>query len=43
VASNTRTAGNIAWAPTTQEWLRPILPVYGGVLGEQDVFVCKTG
>jgi hypothetical protein len=32
----------IAWAPTTQEWLRPILPVYGGVLGAQDVFLCKT-
>jgi hypothetical protein len=34
--------GQIAWAPTTQEWLRPILPVYGGVLGGQDVMLCKA-
>jgi len=34
--------GNIAWAPTTQDWLRPMLPVYGGVLGAQDVIACKS-
>lgn len=35
--------GQIVWAPTTQEWLRPINPVYGGVLGGQDVLLCKAG
>ncbi len=34
--------GNIAWTPVTQPWLRPILPVYGGVLGAQDVILCKA-
>jgi hypothetical protein len=34
--------GNIAWAPTTQAWLPPMLPVYGGVLGAQDVIACKA-
>ncbi len=34
--------GNIAWAPTTQAWLPPMLPVYGGVLGAQDVIPCKA-
>ena len=38
-----RVPGNIAWAPTTQEWLRPLFPVYGGVLGAQDVMLCKPG
>jgi hypothetical protein len=35
--------GQIVWAPTTQEWLRPLNPVYGGVLGGQDVLLCKAG
>jgi hypothetical protein len=35
--------GQIGWAPTTQEWLRPLNPVYGGVLGGQDVLLCKAG
>jgi hypothetical protein len=35
--------GQIAWAPTTQVWLRPVYPVYGGVLGGQDVILCKPG
>ena len=35
--------GQIAWAPTTQDWLRPVYPVYGGVLGAQDVILCKPG
>ena len=34
--------GNIAWAPTTQPWLPPMLPVYGGVLGAQDVIPCQA-
>jgi hypothetical protein len=34
--------GNIAWAPTTQAWLPPMLPTYGGVLGAQDVIACKA-
>ena len=34
--------GNIAWAPVTQPWLRPILRVYGGALGAQDVIGCKS-
>jgi len=35
--------GQIVFAPITQEWLRPIDPVYGGVLGGQDVLLCKAG
>jgi hypothetical protein len=35
--------GQIAWAPITQRWLRPMLPVYGGVLGAQDVILCRPG
>jgi hypothetical protein len=34
--------GNIAWTPTTQAWLRPMLPAYRGVLGAQDVILCKS-
>ena len=37
-----KVAGNIAWAPTTQQWLRPMLPAYRGVLGAQDVILCKS-
>jgi hypothetical protein len=37
-----RVPGQIAWAPTTQVWLRPVLPVYGGVLGGQDVILCRV-
>ena len=33
--------GQIVWMPTTQDWLRPIYPVYGGVLGGQDVILCR--
>ena len=35
--------GQIVWAPTTQEWLRPVHRVYGGVLGGNDVILCKAG
>jgi len=37
------TGGQIVFAPTTQEWLRPIYPVYGGVLGGNDYLLCKAG
>ena len=33
--------GQIVWMPITQDWLRPIYPVYGGVLGGQDVIPCR--
>ena len=33
--------GQIVWMPTTQDWLRPISPVFGGVLGGQDVILCR--
>ena len=33
--------GQIVWMPTTQDWLRPIYPVFGGVLGGQDVILCR--
>jgi hypothetical protein len=36
-----RVPGQIVWMPTTQSWLRPIYPVYGGVLGGQDVILCR--
>jgi hypothetical protein len=35
--------GQIVFAPTTQEWLRPVYPVYGGVLGGNDYLLCKAG
>jgi hypothetical protein len=38
-----RVPGQIVFAPTTQEWLRPIYPVYGGVLGGNDYILCKAG
>jgi hypothetical protein len=33
--------GQIVWMPTTQQWLRPIYPVFGGVLGGNDVMLCR--
>ena len=36
-----RVPGQIVWMPTTQDWLRPIYPVYGGVLGGNDVILCR--
>jgi hypothetical protein len=33
--------GQIVWMPTTQQWLRPIYPVLGGVLGGNDVMLCR--
>ena len=35
------TDGTIAFADATQSWLRPILPGHKGVLGAQDLIVCK--
>jgi hypothetical protein len=36
-----RTPASIAFAEVTQPWLRPMLSVRKGVLGSQDVLVCK--
>jgi hypothetical protein len=36
-----RVPGQIVWMPTTQQWLRPIYPVFGGVLGGNDVMLCN--
>lgn len=34
------TAGVMAWAPRTQDWLPPMQRVHDGVLGAQDVALC---
>ena len=34
-------AGSIAFVPTTQGWLPPMRPVVDGVLGSQDVNICR--
>ncbi|GAB3019669.1 hypothetical protein GCM10011376_28950 [Nocardioides flavus (ex Wang et al. 2016)] len=36
-----KVAGSIAFVPTTQSWLAPMREVWGGVLGSQDVNVCR--
>ncbi|MBO0845129.1 MAG: hypothetical protein J2P22_06905 [Nocardioides sp.] len=36
-----RTAGTIAYANTTQSWLRPVLPGRKGVIGAQDLIACQ--
>jgi hypothetical protein len=36
-----KVAGSIAFVPTTQSWLPPMREVWGGVLGSQDVNVCR--
>ena len=33
--------GTIAWMSVTQEWLRPLVPAYRGVIGTQDVMPCR--
>ena len=33
--------GSIAFVPTTQGWLRPMREVWDGVLGSQDVNICR--
>ena len=33
--------GSIAFVPTTQSWLRPMREVWDGVLGSQDVNICR--
>ena len=33
--------GSIAFVPTTQSWLAPMRPAPGGVLGSQDVDICR--
>jgi hypothetical protein len=32
--------GTIAWTKVTQEWLRPLVPAWHGVVGTQDVMPC---
>ena len=34
-------SGSIAFVPTTQSWLRPMREVVDGVLGSQDVNICR--
>lgn len=36
-----RVPGSIAFVPTTQSWLRPMREVRDGVLGSQDVNICR--
>jgi len=36
-----KVAGTLAWAPVTQDWLRPLVPAWHGVVGTQDVMPCK--
>ena len=36
-----RVPGSIAFVPTTQSWLRPMRQVVDGVLGSQDVNICR--
>ena len=33
--------GSIAFVPTTQSWLAPMREVWEGVLGSQDVNICR--
>jgi hypothetical protein len=34
--------GSIAWAPVTQDWLRPLVNTWRGVVGTQDAMPCKA-
>jgi hypothetical protein len=34
--------GTLAWVPVTQDWLRPLVPAWHGVIGTQDVMPCKA-
>jgi hypothetical protein len=34
--------GSIAWFAVTQDWLRPLVEAWGGVVGTQDVMPCKA-
>ena len=36
-----RVPGSIAFVPTTQSWLAPMRRVWDGVLGSQDVNICR--
>lgn len=36
-----RVPGSIAFVPTTQSWLPPMREVRDGVLGSQDVNICR--
>ena len=35
--------GSIAWATVTQDWLRPLVDTWHGVVGTQDVMPCREG
>jgi len=35
-------AGSIAWAAVTQDWLRPLVQTWHGIVGTQDVMPCKA-
>jgi hypothetical protein len=42
VAGNTGpTAGTIAYADVTQPWLRPMVPAAEGVIGSQEIILCR--
>jgi len=36
-----KTPGTLAWTKVTQDWWRPILKTYKGILGSQDYMPCK--
>lgn len=40
-AKGRRVPGSIAFVPTTESWLRPMRDVVDGVLGSQDVNICR--
>jgi hypothetical protein len=37
-----KVSGTIAFAKVTQDWLRPLVPAWHGVVGTQDVMPCKA-
>ncbi len=40
--ANGKIPGNIAWTPVTQYWLPPMLRAFGGIVGTQDVIMCRA-
>ena len=34
--------GSIAWLAVTQDWLRPMVPTWHGIVGTQDVMPCRS-
>ncbi len=37
-----KVTGTLAFAKVTQDWLRPLVPAWNGVVGTQDVMPCKA-